>query len=79
MIYAAVTLACRPDLQDRMIEEIDNVYADVAKQGLQELDYRTNWHRFPYTLAFMVSGNYPESSSICIQNHQRMLLFASYS
>ena len=56
MIYAAITLACHDDMQDRMIEEIDHVYADAAKHGIRELDYKSNWHRFSYTLAFMVSA-----------------------
>ena len=66
MIYAAITLACRPDLQDRMIEEIDSAYDDAARQGTKTLDYKTNWHRLSYTLAFMVSVNYPQSFGSCM-------------
>ena len=65
MIYAAITLACHPDLQDRMIEEIDNAYGDA---GTKDLDYKTNWHRFSYTLAFMVSVKYPKSFSTCMRS-----------
>jgi hypothetical protein len=50
-----ITLALRPDIQDKVIEEIDAVYADAASAGRTELSYNEDFEKLQYTYGFMVS------------------------
>ena len=51
-----IILAIKPDLQDRMIEEIDRIYEEAVREGRRELSYNEDLPKFRYTLAFMVSS-----------------------
>lgn len=55
MKYAILTLAIHDALQDRIFEEIDQVYNQLAKEGKSALDYERDYVKFPYVLAFVVS------------------------
>ena len=55
MIYAALTLAIHDDLQDRIINEIDHVYQELAREGKGTLDYQRDYLKVPNILAFVVS------------------------
>jgi hypothetical protein len=72
MIYAAATLAMHDDLQDRMIEEIDAVFDEAAREGRQELNYDQDYIKFPYTLAFMV-GHCCYSSLLLLPSSTNLL------
>lgn len=41
-------------MQDKVIEEIDAIYARAAEEGRTELSYTHDFPRFRYVLAFMV-------------------------
>lgn len=47
-------MALYPDIQDRVIAEIDNVYAAAAAEGRSELTYGEDFEKLVYTYAFMV-------------------------
>lgn len=53
MTYGFITLALRQDLQDKLIEEIDGVYAEAAAQGRTSLNYTDDFEKFQYTYGFM--------------------------
>ena len=48
-------LALFGDIQDRLVEEIDHVYEEAAREGRTELSYTEDLPKFRYVLAFMVS------------------------
>lgn len=56
LLFSVIMLAIKQDLQDRMIEEIDRIYEEAAREGRKELDYVEDLPKFRYTLAFMVSS-----------------------
>jgi cytochrome P450 len=53
-LFTTLILMLHKDLQDRVIEEIDAVYAQANKQGRTELSYTEDFPRFRYLVAFMV-------------------------
>ena len=54
MIYGAITLALYDKIQDRIIEEVDRIYAGAEGEGRTELDYIEDYPKFQYVVAFMV-------------------------
>ena len=53
IIFCTIVLALYPQVQDRLIQEIDRVYDEANKAG-RELSYKDDLSKFRYTLAFMV-------------------------
>lgn len=53
MTYGFITLALRQDLQDRIIQEVDGVYAEAAAEGRTSLNYTDDFEKFQYTYGFM--------------------------
>lgn len=53
MTYGFITLALRQDLQDRIIEEVDEVYEKAAADGRTSLNYTDDFENFRYTYGFM--------------------------
>jgi hypothetical protein len=51
-------LALRGDIQDKVIEEIDAVYAEAAAAGRKELTYSDDFEKLQYTYGFMVCPSY---------------------
>lgn len=56
IVYGLIVLALRPDLQDKVIEEIDMVYAEAEKEGRKEPTYADDFEKLQYTYGFMVSA-----------------------
>ncbi|ERF69442.1 hypothetical protein EPUS_07846 [Endocarpon pusillum Z07020] len=54
ILYDFIVLALLPELQARMMGEIDRVYADAAKAGRTELTYGDNFEKLQYTYDIMV-------------------------
>lgn len=54
IVYGLITLALRPDIQDRVIEEIAQVYAEAAKERRAEPTYAEDFEKLQYTYGFMV-------------------------
>ena len=54
ILYGLICLALYPEIQDRIIEEVDSVYAQAAEQGRSELTYADDFEKFIYTYGFMV-------------------------
>jgi hypothetical protein len=52
--YTMVLLAQRPDIQQRLLDEIDEVYNQAALEGRDQLDYELDFNRVGFTLAIMV-------------------------
>lgn len=48
-----ITLALRPDLQDKVISEIDGVYREAYGAGRSELTYSDDFEKLEYTFGFM--------------------------
>lgn len=61
MIYGCVCLALYDGLQDNVVEEIDRVWDEAAKEGRKELDYENDYPKLKYTLCFMASLSHPGS------------------
>jgi len=55
ILYGLIVLAIRPDLQDKIIEEVDRVYAEAAAEGRKELTYPQDYAKLIYTYGFMVT------------------------
>ena len=55
MLYGLICLALYPEIQDRVIEEVDRVYAEASAQCRTELTYADDFNKFEYTYGFMVS------------------------
>ncbi|KAF7511919.1 hypothetical protein GJ744_003152 [Endocarpon pusillum] len=53
ILYGLIVLALRPELQSRVIGEIDQVYADAARAGRTGLTYGDDFERLQYTYGFM--------------------------
>ena len=51
--YGLITLALRPDLQDKVISEIDRVYKEAYDAGRSELTYADDFEKLEYTFGFM--------------------------
>lgn len=43
-----------PDIQEKVIEEIDRVYLEATKEGRQKLTYADDFDKLEYTYGFMV-------------------------
>lgn len=54
ILYGLICLALYSEIQDRVIEEVDGVYAQAAEQGRSELSYADDFEKFIYTYGFMV-------------------------
>lgn len=55
VLFSTLVLILHPELQDRVLEEIDSVYARAEAEGRSELSYSNDFPRFRYLVAFMVS------------------------
>ncbi|KAI1267672.1 putative cytochrome P450 oxidoreductase [Xylariaceae sp. FL1019] len=53
MTYGFITLALRQDLQDKIMEEVDEVHAQAAAEGRTSLNYTDDFEKFQYTYGFM--------------------------
>ncbi|KAI9775565.1 MAG: hypothetical protein M1816_005894 [Peltula sp. TS41687] len=53
IIYSSVNLVLYPEIQEQVIEEIDNIYAEAQKEGRTELTYTDDFRKFRYLLAFL--------------------------
>ena len=51
--YGLITLALRPDLQDKVISEVDGVYREAYSAGRSELTYSDDFEKLEYTFGFM--------------------------
>jgi neutral trehalase len=54
IVYGLITLALRPDIQKKVIEEIDQQYITAAAEGRGELTYDDDFGKLEYTYGFMV-------------------------
>lgn len=59
LLYGLIVLALRPDLQDKVIEEVDRVYAEAEGEGRKELTYAEDYPKLTYTFGFMVNPLLP--------------------
>lgn len=64
ILYGIITLALYPEFQDKVIQEIDRVYAEAAQEGRTELTYEKDFERLEYTYGFMVSKTACEKWSL---------------
>ncbi|KAL8941986.1 MAG: hypothetical protein Q9216_001919 [Gyalolechia sp. 2 TL-2023] len=53
ILYGLICLALYPEIQDRVVEEVDRVYAEAFAQGRTELTYADDFEKFEYTYGFM--------------------------
>ncbi|KAI1205731.1 cytochrome P450 [Annulohypoxylon truncatum] len=51
--FSSLVLAFHQDVQERVLQEIDAVYAQAKKEGRSELSYENDFPRFRYLVAFM--------------------------
>ncbi|KAJ8113162.1 hypothetical protein ONZ43_g5217 [Nemania bipapillata] len=51
--YGLLVLAAMPDVQTKVIEELDRVYEEAAAEGRQELTYGDDFPKLEYTYGFM--------------------------
>jgi cytochrome P450 len=54
MIFCSMILALYPDIQNRLIEEVDRIWAEAAREGRSELSHTHDMPKFRYMIAFMV-------------------------
>jgi len=52
--YTMILLAQRPDMQQRFLDEVDEVYARAALEARDQLEYELDFNRVGWTLAIMV-------------------------
>ena len=52
--YALLLLAQRPDVQNILLNEIDEVYQRAALEGRAQLEYEPDFNRARWTFAIMV-------------------------
>ncbi|MCJ1347731.1 hypothetical protein MMC31_005960 [Peltigera leucophlebia] len=57
IIYGLITLALHPEIQDKVIAEIDAVYTSAASDGRTELSYTQDFEKLQYTYGFMVGSS----------------------
>ena len=57
IVYGLIVLALRPDIQDQVIQEVDQIYAEAAKEGRQEPTYADDFEKLQYTYGFMVRSS----------------------
>ena len=62
-MYGLMILALRPEIQDKVIEEIDQIFQQAAGQGRAELSYDDDFEKLVYTYGFMVRS--PMALSSC--------------
>ncbi|MCJ1243901.1 hypothetical protein MMC30_001098 [Trapelia coarctata] len=53
ILYGLIVLAIRPDLQDKVTEEVDRIHAEAAASGRKELTYADDYPKLTYTFGFM--------------------------
>ncbi|KAI2621580.1 putative cytochrome P450 oxidoreductase [Xylaria nigripes] len=51
--YGLLVLAANPDIQSKVIEEVDRVYEEAALEGRQELTYNEDFAKLEYTFGYM--------------------------
>ncbi|TGJ85045.1 hypothetical protein E0Z10_g3720 [Xylaria hypoxylon] len=51
--YGLLALAANPDIQSKVIEEIDDVYKNAIENGREDLTYNDDFPRLEYTFGFM--------------------------
>lgn len=56
ILYGLITLALHPEIQDKVIVEIDAVYASAASDGRTKLSYTQDFEKLQYTYGFMVGS-----------------------
>ena len=56
--YALLLLAQRPDVQQRLLDEVDDVHQRAAWEGRNELEYELDFNRARWTFAIMVCQKY---------------------
>lgn len=54
ILYGLIILAIQPEIQNRILAEVDRAYTDVANEGRDELSYADDFEKFDYTYGFMV-------------------------
>jgi hypothetical protein len=59
IIFSSIILSLYGDIQDKMIEEIDCIYAEAEKAGRNELSFDEDLPKFTYVIAFMASVPHP--------------------
>lgn len=66
ILYGLICLALYPDIQDKVIAEVDQVYEQAAKQGRSELTYADDFEKLEYTYGFMVRDHFllPPKSTV---------------
>jgi cytochrome P450 len=52
--YTMILLAQRPDMQQRFLDEVDEIYDRAALEGRDQLEYELDFSRAGWTLAIMV-------------------------
>ena len=52
--YTFILLAQRPDIQQFLLDEVDDVYERAAQEGRRELEYELDFNRARWTFAIMV-------------------------
>lgn len=63
ILYGLIALALHPEIQDKVIVEIDSVYASAASDGRAELSYTQDFEKLQYTYGFMVGSLAPQFPS----------------
>lgn len=52
--YSLLLLAQHPDVQELLLDEVDAIYEEAARQGRSELEYELDFNRARWTFAIMV-------------------------
>jgi hypothetical protein len=52
--YALIQLAQRPDIQQFLLDEVDELYERAAQEGRHELEYELDFNRGRWTFAILV-------------------------
>jgi cytochrome P450 len=54
ILFCCITLALYPAIQDRLIDEVDSIWAEAEREGRSELTLVHDMPKFRYLIAFMV-------------------------
>jgi cytochrome P450 len=54
VLYGLIVLAIRPDIQEKVMAEVDKAYVDASNDGRDQLSYAQDFEKFQYTYGFMV-------------------------
>ena len=55
-MYGLFLLALHPEIQEKVIREVDRVWAEANASGRESLSYQHDFDKFVYTYGFMVSS-----------------------